>query len=414
MVIKKNRAGSVTVFIMIFFVTLVSLIFVFIEVSKTAAVKSTAKELGMLWCNSVLAEYDLNLQQRYNIFGFYGIGSDVNRKIDFYANKSYGSKRYVDYQGSQCSLYEYSLANAKVMKKQMIKVGKLAVAGKLLKPKKDITPSESERGGVINNKAVLDALPSRGSKHSITVSGITDTLKSAGSIKGAVKSGTDRYFENQYMFEYLKDAADSHGLGKTFFQNEIEYVVCGKKSDDSNAASIKLKLIGIREAMNLMFILKDSKMNAESLAAAEVITPGPVAIATQKAIQAAWALAESYNDYQLLLNGKKVPAIKDEHTWAVDLESVIGGTPKKDKHPSFKEKVAYIDPGNTHGETYEDYLSLMAYTMDENVKVLRMMDVMQINMKYCYYRDFQLRNYNGGLAVLMNVNGGQYEIKKSY
>lgn len=119
----KKRKGSVTVFVMIFFVTLVSMIFIFIDVSKKIAVNGSTDALASVWGNSILAEYDLNLQKRYNIFGFYGLPSDVNKKLDFYAKESFEEKKYIDYEGVSSSLYEYSLANADVMKKQIIKAG---------------------------------------------------------------------------------------------------------------------------------------------------------------------------------------------------------------------------------------------------------------------------------------------------
>lgn len=122
----KKRKGSVTVFVMIFFVTLVSMIFIFIDVSKKIAVNGSTDALASVWGNSILAEYDLNLQKRYNIFGFYGLPSDVNKKLDFYAKESFEEKKYIDYEGVSSSLYEYSLANADVMKKQIIKAGIIA------------------------------------------------------------------------------------------------------------------------------------------------------------------------------------------------------------------------------------------------------------------------------------------------
>ena len=91
---KTNRKkGSVTILIMLFFVTLVSMIMVFVSVSKDYAVKSTARELGLLWTNSILAEYDLNLQERSNIFGFYGLEGKVETQINYYAGEPYANKR---------------------------------------------------------------------------------------------------------------------------------------------------------------------------------------------------------------------------------------------------------------------------------------------------------------------------------
>jgi hypothetical protein len=43
-----------------------------------------------------------------------------------------------------------------------------------------------------------------------------------------------------------------------------------------------------------------------------------------------------------------------------------------------------------------------------------MMDLIQINMKYCYYEDFELRSYSGGLKAIFTVNGESYEVKKEY
>jgi len=412
---KTNRKkGSVTILIMLFFVTLVSMIMVFVSVSKDYAVKSTARELGLLWTNSILAEYDINLQERYNIFGFYGLEGNVEKKINYYAGESYSNKRYVTYKGCRAELYDYSLANVEMSGKQIVAVGKLAAAGKLLKPKKDIKPAAGGEAGIIRNKAILNGLPSKGSGKSITMAGISDSLKKTETIRGVVKKGTDEYFENQYIFKYFKDRSNSRGLGKTFFQNEVEYIICGKTADADNEASIRRKIIALREAMNLIFVIKDPKANAETLAAAELITPGPAALATQKAIQAAWALAESYNDYQLLITGKRVPVVKDEKSWAIDLESIVGSKPKKDEDPEFNTSASYVDPGNIHGEDYEDYLGIMAYSMDEKVKLLRILDLIQINMKYCYYGGFKIIDYNGGVKVTLNVNRKSYEIEKEY
>ena len=161
--------------------------------------------------------------------------------------------------------------------------------------------------------------------------------------------------------------------------------------------------MALREAMNLAYLLKDPVKSNEALLAAELLTPGPAALVTQKALLSAWALAESYNDYQLLVHGKKVPVMKSEQNWAVDLESVIAN-----------QTDGYIDTGADTGETYGDYLRLFTYTMDAQVRLLRMMDLIQINMRRFYYEDFLLREYNGGLAFVMTVNGKDYETERAY
>ena len=399
----KKRKGSVTVFVMIFFVTLVSMIFIFIDVSKKIAVNGSTDALASVWGNSILAEYDLNLQKRYNIFGFYGLPSDVNKKLDFYAKESFEEKKYIDYEGVSSSLYEYSLANADVMKKQIIKAGIIAATEKFIKPSKEIESAGELEPGTIRNQVILSNLPSSGSSKSISVSKITDMLENADSFADVMKKTGDELFEKQYIFAYFKEQSNSKDLGKTFFQNEIEYIICGKSSDAANARSIRNKIIAVREALNFVYLNKDPKKSAEAMAAAQLLTPGPAAIATQKALLAAWALAESINDYKLLVDLHKVPLMKSEATWAIDLDSVVANTSDK-----------YVYTGVDQGQTYEDFLSLFTYAVDERVRLLRIMDLIQINMKYLYYRTFSLKEYSGGLRFLMKVNGVEHVVVKEY
>jgi hypothetical protein len=410
----SKKRGSVTVIIMLLFVTLVSMIMTFVAVSKESALKTAVGELAMVWSGAVLAEYDVELQERYGIFGVYGLEGDVARKLDFYAREALSGKKYADYGGCRCSLYDYSLAGTAVMKRQIVALGKLAAAGSLIRPEKNIRPAPGTEVAVLRNKAVLKHLPSAGSARSITLSGAAETLKKAGSIKGAVKKGTDGYFENRYLFTYFKDMTDTRGLGKTFFSNEVEYVINGRADDAANVRLTRLKLTAVREALNMAFMIRDPKMNSETLAAAELMTPGPAAVVTQKLIQAAWSLAESRNDYRLLINGRRVPVIKDEASWATDLGSIVGSHPSEGDEKNIRRETGYIDMDNPRGETYEDYLGFLAYAMDEEVKLLRMMDLIQINMKYCYYEDFELRSYSGGLKAIFTVNGESYEVKKEY
>ena len=139
------------------------------------------------------------------------------------------------------------------------------------------------------------------------------------------------------------------------------------------------------------------------MAAAQLLTPGPAALVTQKALLSAWALAESINDYRLLIDHHKVPVMKSDATWAVDLDSVVANTSDK-----------YIYTGVDQGQTYDEYLSLFLCGMDGRVRLLRIMDLIQINMKYLYYRTFLLKEYSGGLRFQITVNGAEHVVVKEY
>ena len=95
--------------------------------------------------------------------------------------------------------------------------------------------------------------------------------------------------------------------------------------------------------------------------------------------------------------------MKTEATWAIDLESIVNNTEN-----------GVVFTGVDKGENYDDYLLLFLYLMDERVKLLRVMDLIQINSRYLYYDSFLLKNYNAGLEYQLNVNGKKYEFNKEY
>lgn len=389
-----------TIFVCIFFVTLLTMILTFAKAAEKTAVNSSAQALSGLWTESILAEYDLNLQKRYNVFGFYGYPADVAKKIDFYAGESFDDKGYADYQGSRCSLYDFSLINPEVLKPQIEKAGLLAFTEKFREPEKDVV---RVGGSFAAEGQIFQDLPSAGSDKSFSVSTVTSLLTEGKTPGHVLQKGSGIYGQIQYIFAYFKDQSDERNLGATYLQNEIEYVLFGKQSDRRNSAKIRNRIIAVREVMNFIYLQKDPTKSSAAMAAAELLTPGPAAIVTQKAILSAWALAESVNDYKLLISGYHVLPMKTSDSWATDLDSVLAN-----------QEEDCIFTGIDQGQDYQDYLKLFLYAMDERIRILRIMDLIQINMKYLYYDQFLLREYNGGLRLVITVNGEEHETERTY
>lgn len=403
---ERSRKGSVTVFVCLFFLSMTAMLLAFIDASRKTAVNSSAEALCSLWAESVLAEYDLNLQKRYNIFGFYGYPKDVTEKLDYYAEGSFKDKKYIRYGGSSCSLYDYALTDVDIFSRQLVEAGKLAFTEKFIRPEKEVVRVEHAGEPDEETEArrnLFDDLPSAGSGKGYSASAVKDAVSGLTSLGDVVKAGSDSYFIEQYIFSYFKDAGDDKNLGETYFSQEIEYIICGRKSDRANQRSIRGKIVALREGTNFLCISRSPDMRARTMAAAELLTPGPAAAVTEKALMAAWALAESVNDYKLLIAGHSVPLVKTERLWATNLDSVIAN----------KEE-GCIFTGIDEGEDYSDYLRLFTYTMDSRVRALRIMDLIQINMRYLYYDSFLLREYNGGVRFSMKVNGVEHEVVKKY
>jgi hypothetical protein len=342
------------------------------------------------------------LKNRYNLFGFYGYPSEVAEKADYYADEAFGEKSYIRRTPARCSLYDYALTNVDVAAAQ------IAAAGKRAFTRQFIEPAQVERAGESKGtEKIFDQLPSAGSDRGYSLSGAMALLTSDGGFQATVGAAAGKaaqaYLENQYIKAYFKDRSDDKGLGPTYLQQEIEYIICGKHSDEANASSIRRKILSVREGMNLLYLSRDPEKNAEAMAMAELLTPGPAAAATQKVLLAGWALAESVNDYKLLIAGHRVASMKDSRTWAVDLASVVEN-----------RESDCIYTGVDEGANYGEYLSLFTYTMDARVRVLRILDLVQINMRYLYYDSFLLREYNGGVRFSIEINGRNHEVEKIY
>ena len=336
------------------------MILAFVQASRQLAACGVARELGLLWTESILGEYDRNLQERYSLFGFYGSPEEISGKIGFYARDALRGRQFLKYQGNKCDLYDYRLSGLPAAKKQILTAGRFAAAGKLAGIKKEIQKSEAF-GGTVRNRKITGDLPSSGFRGSFSVRRLSERLSDGIKLSDMLKEGSDRYFEDVYMKTFFKETDDPHGLGKTCFQNEIEYIICGKYSDEENLKQIRKKVVALRFILNMAYLVHDPERSGEMQALAELLTPGPAAAVTQKAMETAWALAESNNDWELLMNGKKVPWLKTHDSWAVRLESVFTGKMEETEDPYFHNKVRYIDPGSKKGAVYSDYLSRKSY-----------------------------------------------------
>ena len=66
------------------------------------------------------------------------------------------------------------------------------------------------------------------------------------------------------------------------------------------------------------------------------------------------------------------------------------------------------------GLNYDEYLMVMILAMNENTRLLRIMDLVQINMKYRYYKDFNLMEYYTGVRYAISADGRDYVFEDSY
>ena len=397
----RNKRGMVSVFVMIFSVSIISLAMLFIGGTRAKAISSSIESLGHLWAKSILGEYTDKLYERYGIFAYKAKSpAEVDDKLNQLSEITFKGKRYIDCEGCNSSLYRYSLAELDNFQKQ---VNKAAVADKQ-KNFKDIeldvyTPSDRR----ISNDAILAGLPSKGRLSSFSLSNFINKIKEIDDIKDVLKGGKDEILQMKYMKNHFQSAVSQSEDDDSFFKYELEYILAGKASDEGNLKSTRNRIIAIREAMNIAYINQNPQMRNLALTIAELISSPAAAPATQQALIAAWAYAESVNDYRLLVHGKKVPLMKDDDSWAVNLKSII-----TNPNPE------YIDKDNEKGNTYNEYLQAMIFLTNKDNRLLRMMDLIEINMKYCYYGNFSISSHYTGIDYSMDVNGRTHNFSAEY
>lgn len=153
---------------------------------------------------------------------------------------------------------------------------------------------------------------------------------------------------------------------------EMEYLLAGKKSDRENLKEAVNRVLTLRGAMNLLFLLNspDKKAEADALAAAVSAGIVPAQLVLSFFILTMWAFGEAVLDVRTLLAGGKIPFQKTEGNWKTSLSGLLD--------QSFLRKT---EENSGEGRTYTEYLSCLMFLADRKERNFRMMDLIQWNIR---------------------------------
>ena len=203
----------------------------------------------------------------------------------------------------------------------------------------------------------------------------------------------------QYIFDKFNDYIS--GEKKDKLNYEIEYILFGNGCDRDNLKECINKIILLREGFNFLFLLKDSTKRNEAYELALTIVgyTGMPAIVrlTQFLIMAAWSYAESVVDAKNLLDGEKVSLIKKTDEWNLSLSNI-----KSLKSDNNKNKVE-------SGLTYEDYLRYLLISQDKYTQVIRMLDLMELNIQDKYNVNFRMKQ-----CIVQATVYTEYKVKRLF
>ncbi len=416
--IKNNKKGSVPVFLASILLSFVLILSVLAESAAGIVGREYANGVMDLAGRSILSEYDRHLKEDYGLFGLLINTENAEKKLDRYVGENIASKAgYTDLfslkpETVRVDLSSYALTDTDRLEKQIMEFMELRIfseswnALELLNTPEQLdqySDSEKEkRGGTtradrnLKNQRIIDALPSNNLKEAGEFSpGLPNNFelkKLAGETKEALSL-------NLYILKCFRHDLDDGAWENTFFKNEVEYILAGSLSDSKNKNLVRLGLIGFRTGLDLAHIGLDPKKRKEIMAVAALISPGPGAAIAAAVVAAAWAVAEASNDASRLYAGGRVPLYKTSADWVIDLDSLIEKTGKSvslKKNAPQPQRNSSLKP-EADGLKYENYLFLLLCFKSRETKLLRIMDIIQINMKGNYYSDFLLSDCYGGI-----------------
>lgn len=441
-----DKKGSTSVFLTVILASVLFAVGVYINQASQLAGRSYTDAVLDLAGRSILSEYDLQLQKRYGIFAVHTDQRQAEDKIKYYTDYSLHDnalkellrrKKYMDtlklkLKSIKVNLKGYSITNIDLFEKQILDGMKSDLIKNILSKEQTVLQKESVI--VLKNQQVTHGLPSYGySKSSLDIKKLLDNgIPSLNEMK---ETGTDTYFVNEYIMGHFLNHCHSTENRKTFFLNEVEYILAGNYSDQENYKEVRMDFFILRTGLNLVHIYSDQKKRNEVAAMAELITPGTAAILTQAVINGIWSAAEAENDLRRLEDGKLVPFVKKREQWAINLENAVQANEKNqitnlketveengnqenldlgNSIQSKKNQTGYIEPSNKSGVDYDSYLRILLFLQNREIKLLRCMDLIQLNMKGSYYHDFDLKEYYGGFQFEAIVSDRTYAYIQKY
>ena len=405
-----------------------------IGVSRRLVVSSECECFGRVWSKAILSEYDVHLLEDYSIMAYFGNDSDVSRKLDNYLDYSSKNKLGEKIRGANADLTGYELGDPDNFRKALRLGFTASAASELINGRGrtyrglDSLDGYEEEGRIINNKVVLDTLPSGGSGGCISADTFTERAKTIGDENGIASSIASSSAEILLIEKCLDNHVSKSDEKDHFFVNEWEYVIKGSNDDEVNYRACRRRLFLARNALNLVAIYEDTAKVEAIITVAEAITPGPLGLATQVLIAEAWAALETEEDLDDLYNDRRVPVLKTPDQWKTSLGSVIKSKElgkelddeSKELLAENQDEIGEIGKGIKtvtqfkDGLNYDEYLMIMILAMNENTRLLRIMDLVQINMKYRYYRDFNLMEYYVGTRFTIDEGMRSHVFEEAY
>ena len=227
------------------------------------------------------------------------------------------------------------------------------------------------------------------------------------------KTLLDKTTESYLFMEYLMDKCSFYNntKEKSVLKYQIEYLLHGKARDLDNLESVMEDILHIREAVNFVYLLSDSQKMAEADSLATLVSlmlfSPEIKDAIKITIAFAWSYAESVQDVRILMDGNKLPILKNNNSWNISLAELLVFTGSLGQYKVSKE-----------GVRYEDYLRFFLLMKKEKELIYPFMDICEMDIRTTEgNRYFQMDGCINAIEASANISssyGNGYEITRTY
>ncbi|MBR7148178.1 MAG: hypothetical protein IKD13_05025 [Firmicutes bacterium] len=250
-----------------------------------------------------------------------------------------------------------------------------------------------ENGRTLEDPMVIAYLPSR----QVTSSGIQTSWE-------ILKTDPEKLGEfigkslltDLYALHYFSSYTERQD---GWFVCQLEYILQGRLSDEENLERTKTELFLLRTGLNLVSVYQNNELRqfVGTMAAAAAPIPYPVAFGV---LAAAISAMEAGEDVKTLMGGETVSPLKTYEDWLTMSE-----------HQNAQDVPRMEQEKQRLEMTYEDHLHLLLILKPQETKILRMMDLIQLDLQKSFGDTFTLEELCGGfrwkLQSLMKTSRGE-------
>ncbi len=227
----------------------------------------------------------------------------------------------------------------------------------------------------------------------------------------------DGFWEQLIFQEYILAYTGHYGMEKEngYLQYQTEYILSGKDTDTENLKNVVYQILSIRAVANVLYLISDEERmqltEAAGTALAALFALPELAPLFQAVIILAWAMVESISDVAKLLQGGRVPLLKNGKEWYCEIEEALAfeGSIGQAKQSEGKKE---------EGLLYEDYLRILLCFQDKVTTTFRLMDIMEMDIRQtkgneCFRMD-GCADSIGAAIQFGSTDGKKYDIFRCY